>query len=44
MMRVDIAKPLKAGEKISFSVKWWYNINNHVTNRGRSGYEYFEER
>ena len=31
MMRIDIPKPLKAGEKISFSVKWWYNINDHVT-------------
>jgi len=43
MMRIDIPKPLKAGEKISFSVKWWYNINDHVNQRGRSGYEYFEK-
>ncbi len=43
MMRVDIAKPLKAGEKISFSIKWWYNINDHVNGRGRSGYEYFKK-
>ncbi len=43
MMRVDIAQPLKAGEKISFSVKWWYNINDHVNGRGRSGYEYFKK-
>tara|TARA_B110001450_G_scaffold82001_1_gene77825 strand:+ start:1231 stop:3537 length:2307 start_codon:yes stop_codon:yes gene_type:complete len=43
MMRIDLDKPLKAGEKISFSVKWWYNINDHVANRGRSGYEYFKK-
>ncbi|WP_340075521.1 M1 family metallopeptidase [Leptobacterium sp. I13] len=41
MMRVDIPQPLKSGEKVSFSIKWWYNINDHTTNRGRSGYEYF---
>jgi hypothetical protein len=41
MMRINISEPLKAGEKISFSVKWWYNINDHVNGRGRSGYEYF---
>ncbi|NER18605.1 M1 family metallopeptidase [Spongiivirga citrea] len=41
MMRINIPKPLKAGEKISFNIKWWYNINNHVEGRGRSGYEYF---
>jgi hypothetical protein len=43
MMRIDLEKPLKAGEKTSFSIKWWYNINDHVKNRGRSGYEYFEK-
>ncbi|MGW9685549.1 M1 family metallopeptidase [Flagellimonas sp. 2504JD1-5] len=41
MMRINIPKPLKSGEQISFSIKWWYNINNHVLGRGRSGYEYF---
>ena len=43
MMRVDISQPLKAGEKMSFSIKWWYNINDHVNGRGRSGYEYFKK-
>src|SRR5690606_9668628 len=28
---------------ISFKVKWWYNINNHITDRARSGYEHFPE-
>ncbi len=41
MMRIDLPKVLKSGEKYSFSIKWWYNINNHVDKRGRSGYEYF---
>ncbi|MFB9055103.1 M1 family metallopeptidase [Formosa undariae] len=43
MMRIELPKPLKNGEKYSFSIKWWYNINNHVDGRGRSGYEYFPE-
>ena len=43
MMRVELPKPLNTGEKFSFSIKWWYNINNHVKDGGRSGYEYFEE-
>ena len=41
MMRIDLPQVLKPGEKYSFSIKWWYNINDHVVNRGRSGYEYF---
>ncbi len=41
MMRVNIAKPLKSGEQLSFSIKWWYNIPDHTVNRARSGYEYF---
>ncbi|RIV36545.1 M1 family peptidase [Flagellimonas lutimaris] len=41
MMRINIAEPLKSGEKISFSIKWWYNIPDHTVNRARSGYEYF---
>ncbi len=41
MMRVNIPEPLKSGDQISFSVKWWYNIPDHTVNRARSGYEYF---
>ena len=41
MMRVNIPKPLKSGEKISFDIKWWYNIPNHTIDRSRSGYENF---
>ena len=41
MMRIDIPKPLKSKEQISFSIKWWYNIPDHTVNRARSGFEYF---
>lgn len=41
MMRIDLPKPLLHGEKISFSIKWWYNINNYMLDGGRSGYEHF---
>jgi hypothetical protein len=43
MMRIDLAKPLKSKESISFKVKWWYNINDRMAVGGRSGYEYFEK-
>jgi len=43
MMRIDLPQPIKSGESYQFSIKWWYNVNNHVTNRARSGYEYFPE-
>ncbi|MDP5158369.1 MAG: M1 family metallopeptidase [Flaviramulus sp.] len=43
MMRVELPKSLKTGEQFSFSIKWWYNINDHVKDGGRSGYEYFPE-
>lgn len=42
MMRVDLPQPLKSGQQYTFSIKWWYKINDHVTDRARSGYEYFE--
>jgi hypothetical protein len=45
MMRIDLAKPLKNGEKMTFSIKWWYNIVNYQeqVNNGRSGYEQFPD-
>lgn len=43
MMRIELAQPLKHGEKITFSLKWWYNINNYRLDGGRSGYEQFED-
>ncbi|GAA3559857.1 M1 family metallopeptidase [Snuella lapsa] len=41
MMRIELPKVLESGEKFSFSIKWWYKINDHVVDRARSGYEYF---
>ena len=41
MMRLNLEKPLLSGETFSFKIKWWYNINNHVTQGGRSGFEHF---
>ena len=43
MMRIDLDKPLRKGEKISFSIKWNYNINNYMLDGGRSGYEHFDK-
>ena len=43
MMRIDLAKPLKAGESVKVNIKWWYNINDRMEIGGRSGYEYFKE-
>jgi len=43
MMRVELPKPLKHGEKIAIAIKWWYNINNYLLDGGRSGYEHFEK-
>ena len=43
MMRIDLPTPMESGEKISFSIKWWYNINNYRQDGGRSGYELFEK-
>ncbi len=43
MMRVDLDKPLRRGESVSFKIKWWYNVQNRMDWGGRSGYEHFEE-
>jgi hypothetical protein len=45
MMRIDLAKSLKSGDKITFSIKWWYNIVNYQeqANNGRSGFEQFKD-
>ncbi|RKD87778.1 M1 family metallopeptidase [Mangrovibacterium diazotrophicum] len=43
MMRIDLPTPLKPGSSVSFSVKWWYNVNERAKIGGRSGFEYFEK-
>ena len=41
MMRIDLPSPLAPGSSISFSIDYWYNINDRMQIGGRSGYEYF---
>lgn len=41
MMRIDLPKPLAKGENFTFSIDWWYNVNDRMSNGGRGGYEYF---
>jgi hypothetical protein len=43
MMRVNLDQPLNPGENVSFKIKWWYNVNDRMKDRGRSGYELFPE-
>ena len=43
MMRINLTTPMKPGEKFTFSINWWYNINNYRQDGGRSGYELFEK-
>ena len=43
MMRINLPKPLASGETFVFNIKWWYNINNHRTDGGRSGFEHFPD-
>ncbi len=41
MMRINLTQPLASGETFKFNISWWYNINNHRTLGGRSGFEHF---
>ena len=41
MMRIDLPNPISTGQSFQFKIKWWYNINDHVKQDGRSGYETF---
>ncbi len=43
MMRIDLPKVLKKGEKFVFKIDWNYNIPNRMTMGGRGGYENFPE-
>ncbi len=43
MMRIDLPKVLKKGEKFIFKVDWNYNIPNRIQMGGRGGYENFAE-
>ena len=43
MMRIDLARPLKTGEKLILKIDWNYNIPNRIEKGGRGGYENFPE-
>ncbi|MBB4078779.1 hypothetical protein GGR28_001396 [Lewinella aquimaris] len=44
MMRVELPQVLEPGAKTDLTIKFWYNINNRMTDGGgRSGSEYFAE-
>jgi len=43
MMRVDLPKPLKAGETYVLNIGWYYNINDRGVLSDRGGYENFPE-
>ncbi|HEY0899446.1 MAG TPA: M1 family metallopeptidase [Sphingobacteriaceae bacterium] len=43
MMRIELPRTLKPGEKFTFKINWYYNISNRMTAGGRGGYEYFPE-
>ena len=43
MMRIDPPMSLQPGDTFTFSIDWYYNINDRMQIGGRSGYEYFEE-
>ncbi|MBL4802149.1 MAG: M1 family metallopeptidase [Emcibacter sp.] len=43
MMRIDLASPLRSGQKINFVIKWSYNILNAKIIGARGGMEYFED-
>lgn len=43
MMRIDLPKALKKGDKFVFKINWNYNIPNRIEKGGRGGYENFPE-
>jgi len=43
MMRIDLAKPLKSGQDIEFSIDWNYQVREQKVLGGRAGFEYFKE-
>lgn len=43
MMKIHLPEPLESGSNYTFSIDWWYNVNDRNLVGGRSGYEYFAE-
>ncbi|MES2329534.1 MAG: M1 family metallopeptidase [Bacteroidota bacterium] len=43
MMRIDLAEPLKPGQKFIFTIDWNYKVPDKLTRYGRGGYEHFAD-
>lgn len=43
MMRIDLDQTLAPGEKVTFSIRWWYNTTPRSESGARGGHEYFPE-
>ncbi len=43
MMRVDLPRPLRSGQDVTFSVDWSFNVLNEPRIGSRGGYEHFPE-
>ncbi|MCB0487714.1 MAG: M1 family metallopeptidase [Cyclobacteriaceae bacterium] len=43
MMRIDLPKQMNPGDNFTFKIDWAFNINDRMSEGGRSGYEYFPE-
>ncbi len=43
MMRIDLPNEIEPGAKYTFSIKWFYYINDRMRLGGRCGYEYFDD-
>ncbi len=43
MMRVELPVTMNTGDQFSFDIEWWYNLNDRMSDGGRSGYEYFPQ-
>lgn len=43
MMRIDLPRPLRPGERTQFSVDWSFNIVNEARIGSRGGYEHFAD-
>lgn len=43
MMRIDLPRPLRTGQQVTFSVDWSFNVLYEPRVGSRGGYEYFPE-
>ncbi len=43
MMRIDLDQTLAPGQKVTFSIRWWYNTTPRSESGARGGHEFFPE-